>query len=128
MYGSDGRLAARVQRPRRRGLCPDCGRRFAAVARLRCSVCKQHHQKVPYCLVVDHPAVVAFYYERGGPLQYEDGASFQPRIALNVEAKHDQKLVSEDPLLVRVAVRHQGDALQLTIDEDLDVVEVREPA
>lgn len=107
-------------------ICPNCGWRFAAVARFRCSVCKRHHQFVPSCLVINHPAVVAFYYDRGVPLQYEVGVDFNPQFELNLQGRHDQELVSEDPPLVRVTIQHGGDELQLTIDGELNVVDVDE--
>ncbi|WP_458208009.1 winged helix-turn-helix domain-containing protein [Haladaptatus sp. NG-SE-30] len=108
------------------GVCPTCGRRDAAMARFRCSVCKQHHQMVPWRLVINHPAVIAFYYDRGVPLQYEDGVSFQPRIELNLQAQHDQELIAENPPRVRVTIQHEGAQLQLTLDEELNVIEVDE--
>lgn len=108
------------------GVCPDCGWRYAAVARFLCTVCKHHHQLAPWWLVVNHPAVVAFYYRRGLPLLYEDGVEFQPRIESNLQTNHDQELVSTDPPRVRVTVRYDGDELRLTLDEDLNVVELSE--
>lgn len=108
------------------GICPNCGWNEAVVARFRCSVCKQHHQMVPWWLVIDHPAVVGFYYDRGVPLQYEDGVSFQPRTELNLQAHHDQELIATDPPRVRVTIQYEGDELQLTLDADLNVIEVTE--
>ncbi|WP_433629192.1 winged helix-turn-helix domain-containing protein [Halomicrococcus sp. NG-SE-24] len=108
------------------GVCPNCGWRDAVVARFRCGVCKRHHQMVPWWLVINHPVVVAFYYDHGVPLQYEDGVHFQPRIELNLQAHHDQELVSVDPPLVRVTIDYEGDELQLTMDEELNIIEVIE--
>ena len=109
------------------GVCRSCGWRDAVVARFLCAVCKQHHQMVPWWLVINHPAVVAFYYDHGVPLQYEDGVSFQPRVELNLQAQHEQELISEDPPLVRVTIQHEGDKIQLTMDEHLNVIDVTEP-
>jgi len=106
------------------GICPNCGFQEAVVARFLCSVCKRHHQMVPWWLVIDHPAVVAFYYDRGIPLQYEDGVNFQPRIDLNLQAYHNQELIAENPLLVRVVIQYEGDELRLMLDEELNVIEV----
>jgi hypothetical protein len=113
---------------RAEGMCPNCGWQEAAIARFRCTVCKRHHQMVPWWLVIDHPAVVAFYYDRGVSLQYEDGVEFQPRIESNLQSRHDQELVSVDPPRVRVTIRFEGDELRLTVDEDLDVTDVTEVA
>ncbi|WP_158056607.1 winged helix-turn-helix domain-containing protein [Halorussus halophilus] len=108
------------------GLCPSCGFQESVVARFRCSVCKRHHQMVPWWLVIDHPAVVAFYYDHGVPLQYEDGIHFQPRIELHLQAHHSQELISTDPPLVRVRIQYEGDELRLTLDEELNVIDVSE--
>ena len=109
------------------GQCPNCGWQEAAVGRFRCPVCKRHHQQVPWYLVLDHPAVVGFYYDRGVPLQYEDGVEFQPRTESNLQAHHHQELVSMDPPRVRVTIHYGGDELLLTMDEALNVIEVTGP-
>lgn len=108
------------------GVCSHCGFRDAAVARFRCRVCKRHHQMVPRWLVLEHPAVVALYYENGVALQYEVGEANQPRRELNFQAFHDQELVSTDPPLVRVTVEYDGDGLELVIDDELSIVELVE--
>lgn len=110
----------------REGVCPTCGWRERVVARFRCAVCKRHHQIAPWWLATEHPAVVAFYYDRGVPLQFEDGVAFQPRIESNLQADLDQELLSTDPLRVRVTVTRDGDEVALTLDEELTVVDVTE--
>lgn len=112
------------------GICSNCGRQNAVTARFRCSVCKHNITMVPWWLVKHHPAVVAFYYDRGVPLQYErnDSEQFLPRRELHLEARHDQQIVSEDPLRVRVTIRYDGDELALTLDGDVNVVDVTERA
>lgn len=105
-------------------VCMTCGWREETVARFRCPVCKRNFQVVPWWLVLAHPAVVSFYYEHGIPLQFEDSVDFQPRIESSLQPELDQELVSEAPLRVRVTVQHDGDELQVTLDEDLDVVDV----
>lgn len=37
---------------------------------------------------------------------------------------HEQELVSEDPFRVRVTVEYEGDGLELTMDEELNVIEI----
>ncbi|WP_137285513.1 DUF7351 domain-containing protein [Halorussus salinisoli] len=111
------------------GVCPTCERRYAVMARFRCPVCKASGEIVPSCswLVMHHPAVVAFYYDRGVPLQYEDddSGSFQPRYR-DVDPKEDidYELIAEDPPRVRVTFRHEDAELQLTLDEDVNVIDV----
>lgn len=109
------------------GVCPTCERREAAIARFRCPVCKHHLSMVPWWLVIGHPAVVAFYYDHGVPLQYEGAVDgeFHPRVESTLPANHEQELVSMDPIRVRVTVRYEGEELQLTLDGELDVVDAR---
>jgi hypothetical protein len=107
------------------GVCPTCEFRVPVRARFRCTVCKHNHEMRPLILVLDHPAVVAFYYDHGVALQYEAGVDFHPLVSMNFRELHHQELVSEDPPLVRVTIEYEGDELRLTLDERLDVVEMR---
>ncbi len=108
------------------GVCDNCGRRFAIMARFRCPVCKNHHNLPPRSMVAQHPAVIAFYYDHGISSQYEvdDFESFQQWG--NLIGEHDQELVSEDPVRIRVTIQYEGDELHLTLDEHLDVIDVTE--
>lgn len=113
------------------GMCPSCGQRYDAMVRFRCPVCKAHSEVVPSCswLVMHHPAVVAFYHDRGIPVQYEspDGGSFQPRFReIDFGEAVEYELVSPDPPRVEVTFRHEGDELALTLDEEANVVDVYE--
>ena len=108
------------------GICPSCRRRYAAIARFRCSVCKNHLEMVPWWLVIGHPAVVAFYYRHGIPVQYEGAVDgeYPPRLGSTLPTHHTQDLVSVNPPRVRVTVSYEGDELRLTLDEDLEVVKI----
>lgn len=106
------------------GMCDSCGRQFAIMARFRCPVCKNHHIGPPRAIVAQHPAVIAFYYERGIPFQYKVDDFESVRRRTDLIENHDQELISEDPIRVRVTIRHEDDELQLTLDEELDVIEV----
>lgn len=108
------------------GVCTTCGRRPALMAHFRCPVCKDHHSAPPYKIVAQHPAVIAFYYERGISLQYEVDDFERLRRRENLIAEHDQELVSENPIRVRVEVRHEGDELSLMLDEEMNVIDVSE--
>jgi DNA-binding transcriptional ArsR family regulator len=108
------------------GVCESCGRRFAAMALLSCRVCKNHHAASPSTLVVHHPAVVAFYYERGVALQYEVDDVERVRRRSEFVAEHEQEVVSTDPPRVEVTVRYEGDECRLTLDETLSVIETSE--
>jgi hypothetical protein len=76
-----------------------------------------------------YPSVVAFYHDRGIPVQYESAerGSFQPRFQeIDHGEEIEYELVSTDPPRVRVTFRHEGDELALTLDEGVNVVDVRE--
>ena len=108
------------------GVCDACGRRSAALALLTCTVCRNYHAASPRTVAVHHPAVVAFYYAHGVDVQYavDDFESVRRRV--NLTGDHEQEVVSTDPPRVRVTVRHDGDELQVTLDEELNVVDVDE--
>jgi len=113
------------------GVCPTCEQRYEVIARFRCPVCKRHSLLTPSCswLAMHHPAVVAFYYDRGVPLQHEsdDSGNFQPRYQdIDHGTEMDYELLSADPPRVRVTFRHEDDELELTLDEDVNVIQVRE--
>lgn len=106
------------------GICDNCGRRFGAMARFRCPVCKNHHTSTPRTLVAEHPAVIAFYYERGVPLQYETVDFESGKRAGNLVGNHEQEVVSTDPVRVRIVVDYADDTLELVVDESLSVLEI----
>lgn len=103
------------------GVCEGCGRRFAAICRFECEVCKNHLTVSPRTVVVGHPAVVAFYYDHGISLQYDDvsATGMQRRLAL-IKA-HEQSIVSRDPPRVEVEVSHEGESLRLLLDDAVRV-------
>jgi hypothetical protein len=91
---------------------------------LFCRVCKNHHAAPPSTLVVHHPAVVSFYYERGVALQYEVGDAERVRRRSELVAEHEQEVVSTDPPRVEVTVGYEGNERRLTLDGKLAVVRV----
>lgn len=109
-----------------RGLCTACGRQHAIMARFRCPVCKAFHAAPPKRIVAEHPAVVAFYYERGVSLQYEVDDFERSRRRERLVDDHDQELASTDPIRIRVTIRHEGDELRLTLDEEMSVLSANE--
>lgn len=66
-----------------------------------------------------HPDVMAFFNERGAPLQYASDAVHPP-------ADAEQELVSDDPLRVRITYEYEGDQLEVLVDEEMNVLEVTE--
>lgn len=110
------------------GVCDNCGRRPVVISQFLCSVCKAYHQAPPYILVAQHPAVIAFYHERGVPLQYEVTDLAREQQRRRHLKSHEQHLIAEDPPKIRVVVEHDGDELRLTLDEDLKLLEIEEHA
>lgn len=108
-------------------VCDACGRRIALMARFHCPVCKNHHAAPPRTIVTQHPAVIAFYYDRGVSIRYEvddfEGTRQLDRLIKN----HEQELVSTDPIRIRVRIPYESDELALVLDEHLAVVEANEP-
>ena len=106
------------------GPCTDCGREWALAARSRCQVCKNTHAGPPYWYVAWHPEVVAFYNERGTPIQYELGDHLDIG---GLVGEYEQELVADDPPRVRVTYQYDGDRLTLLVDEEMTVLEVTAP-
>jgi len=110
------------------GVCGTCGRRYEALAVVACRVCRNYHAMPPRTLVVNHPAVVSFYHERGVDVQYDIDDVESVRRRTDLVAEHEQAVVSTDPSRVLVTVSYADDELRLTVDEDLNVTEAREEA
>jgi DNA-binding transcriptional ArsR family regulator len=106
------------------GVCEACGRSLEVIGYLGCRVCKNCHVTPPRTLVMHHPAVVAFYHERGVALQYETDDFEGVRRRAELVGEHEQEVVSTDPDRVEVTVRYEGDGLRLTLDEELNVARI----
>jgi hypothetical protein len=82
-----------------------------------CRSCGMETHSVVGSTVIDHPAVVAFLHDNGIDLRktpvWELDWLFDPHATIE----------SEDPVRVAVAVEYGDDAIELTLDGDLDVVE-----
>lgn len=106
-------------------LCSTCGTCNEARVGYVCSVCKYSGTYPAWVAVFDHPAIVAFYHEHGFDMTFgledpEDCGRVWERLV------RDQSLVSDDPVRIQVSVEYDGDEMQLTLDGDLDVVEISE--
>lgn len=109
-------------------VCPNCGTRDSARVRHVCTVCKHWEGNPVEILLFDHPAVISFYYERGIDTRISamDVEGTNRVIELIRDSSHT--VVSTDPVRIRVTVPYKGDELQLTLDENLDVLDVAEEA
>lgn len=120
------------------GVCPNCAGTVATTVfetrstapddhdfvrvRHQCTTC-QYESDVPiwlYVLLVNHPAVITFYYDHGIDLtalpaweRTRHGQAF------------DVDVQSQDPLVVTVTIALQDETLSLTLDDDLSVRETR---
>lgn len=72
-----------------------------------------------------HPEVVGFYYDHGISLQWEvdDFETLKRMHELKVD---EADVVAGDPSRVLVTFRYEGDELRLTVNEELDLIEMRE--
>lgn len=105
--------------------CPDCGRQRAIIARETCTVCKSSGHGSPGIKVLFHPAVVAFFYERGVDIGFTGDTDFASVVGLlNLVEEFEETVESVDPLRIRVTASHDGDELHLTLDEEMNVVDV----
>lgn len=126
---------AEVQRDLERaidGVCPICQGPVAVADRYRedenrlhamlnCDSCWLNlHFPIP-AAVVRHPAVVALYHDHGIDVRT------RPLMSLDFARDPDSVTVlDEDPFRARVDVTLGDDSVALTLDEDLNVVEVEE--
>lgn len=114
----DGEMAASVG--------PDVGyifaaseRGFEAHAAFDCGLCGSHVEATVGGTLVDHPALVSFFYERGTDLS--------DRYLWTLPFVHETDrtvLRSTDPVRVAVTARRGGDELTLVVDGSLDVVAI----
>lgn len=93
----------------------------APMAVFECDRCFFTSQASPGHALTSHPAVVSFFHERGVDVRDV------PPWRLDMLSAEATTVVNEDPLLVAVAVREGGDELVITLDEDLDVIDVEGP-
>lgn len=88
-----------------------------------CSVCKHNGSYPAWVAVFDHPEIVSFYYDHGVDMSFGlDDPEECGRLWDRFEK--DQTLASIDPVRIRVTVSCGGDELYLTLDGDLDVIDI----
>lgn len=106
--------------------CAACGNVAAVRISFVCRVCKYRGGASPGSAVAHHPAVVAFYHDRGVEVGYPANDFASTRRFLDLVRRHEVEVLSVEPPRVRITVRHDGDELWLTMDDRLDVVEFGE--
>jgi hypothetical protein len=100
------------------GVCGACGSSFLGVVRLVCSSCKFDWRSPSYAVVSHHPALVAFYDDRG----VEHVPATWAAIVRGLRWR--EELVSTDPASLRVIVHHAGERIDFLLDETARVVDV----
>ncbi|MDY6764389.1 MAG: helix-turn-helix domain-containing protein [Halobacteria archaeon] len=101
------------------GLCDDCGRRHAVHIRNRCTNCNYGHSGTASLAILDNIDFQAFLIDHGiNPM------APSPERYFAIESAYEEELLSTDPFKARFMFSIDGDTLNLTIDEDLNVVDV----
>lgn len=105
------------------GVCQDCGWRHRARCMFRCRVCESTHFARPSVLCVFHPAVIAFFYDRGVTTRWHaeelDGLEYIG----DHDPSYEMEIVSEDPHRVAVTVALDGEELRVTFDGSASIVD-----
>jgi len=105
--------------------CTDCGYIEPVQVKWICSVCKYHGAGTPTAYVKNHPAVIAFRYEHDIDFEYpyttSEFSETQEQEAVRRRMEYDVAVLSKDPPRLRVSVEYERDAIELTLDEELDV-------
>lgn len=104
--------------PSEGALCPNCGWAHMAEAWMVCSTCKRSVFPPARVVVLDDPTVTAFYHDRGIDYRF---ASWETVVR---STDVGEELLSESPLRMRFTVPAGVDELQLTVDDELQVLEV----
>lgn len=106
-------------------ICPNCLRRSEVRPFFVCPVCKSSMIPPASLPAGLHPAVIDFFADRGISVgNWLDKASLLRVKSLMLQ--QDSALVSTEPLRVRVSIRHEGEELQLTYDDNVNFTDVRE--
>jgi hypothetical protein len=107
-------------------LCSASGTCDAARVGYVCSVCKFDVSYPVWVAAFNHPDIVAFYHDHGigGTYAIDDPAAAGRAWA---RLYRTQELVSTDPVRIRVRIQDARERLTLTLDEELDVVDITGP-
>lgn len=88
-----------------------------------CTSCSNSFQTSAGMVVIDHPAVTSFLYERG--MQPTADRLFEARFVWHPRAA---EITSTDPVMVTVSIERDDDELEVDLDEHAQVQEVRSPS
>lgn len=100
------------------GICDTCGFHYQGIITFVCDSCKFAWRSPGWAPVHCHPATVSFYYDHG----VEHVQSSWTAIRRGFEWR--EKLLSSNPIKLRITVSHERDELDATLDETGTVVDV----
>ncbi|WP_458204900.1 winged helix-turn-helix domain-containing protein [Haladaptatus sp. NG-SE-30] len=98
--------------------CEGCGSIFWMLVSHVCEGCKYRWRMPTLFYPTRQPAVIAFYYEHG--IEFDLAAYEQRDLLLDFQ----EELLSEDPFRIRISILLEDEALRLTYDERMEVVDV----
>ena len=101
-------------------LCPDCDRRYATLYRTTCTNCVYDAELIMVNKLLTNLDLRAFLIEHGMNPLYPQSATFGRTFI-----GHEEDVRSVDPLEVRFTFTVDDDAITLTVDDSLDVVDVQ---
>ena len=109
-------------RPDESGLCPECDSRYEVWTEFECQRCQYGRRTVTWFAALNHPAVVAFYYDHGLDERIPfrkltwDNAAYVGRVTATP--------VETDPYRFEVTVVVDDETLTVRMDGALDVLSV----
>jgi DNA-directed RNA polymerase subunit M/transcription elongation factor TFIIS len=118
------------------GICPNCAHEMTAeiltqdsgvdddlATMHRCENCKYEARVPLFGHIISHPAVVSFLYESG--IDVTD----MPYWRMQALARgFTEEVVSENPWTAKITIVSEGRELEVTLDEQLDVIDIERPA
>lgn len=104
-------------------LCERCGTMFEIRSFYVCDVCKNSYVSPVYRAIFTEVAVKAFFYEHGlDPEELIDAFAWE----VLHDAIADVAVKTAEPLEIGVTVDLDGDRLDVTLDDDAQVIDVTE--
>ena len=105
------------------GLCAECDTRFSVWVEYACDLCGYRRLSPTWFKTLTEPAVIAFYREHS---DFERSVPFSKLTWENAPYVRSisQSVVSEDPLRIRVDMPLETAELSVTVDDDLEIVEL----
>jgi len=102
------------------GICEQCDRRYAVLFEVECTTCHYNKRGIaPTCLLAK-TELLSFLTDHGGNPLIPDTFDVEPGAVANYE----ENVLSVDPFKAEFTFTIDDDALTLTIDEDVSIVDV----